>query len=87
MTTSSNKPADTLRDGRITAKIWKNAGQKGVRYSVVISRFYQDQNGNYRDSDTFSNGELLRVARLAHKAYDRIAELRAEDNANTGGSQ
>ena len=86
MTTSNNKPIDTIQDGRITAKIWKNIGEKGIRYSVLISRFYQDQEGKYHDTTTFSNGELLRVARLANKAYDRVAELRAEDNANTGGS-
>lgn len=80
MTQNQNsKPVETIRDGAIKASIWKNEGEKGPFYSVKITRTYTDDAGNYHDSDSFSGSELLRVARLAGKAYDRASELRAAD--------
>ena len=75
----ANKPIDTLRDGRLKATIWKNPGESRSFYSVNLTRTYQDGAGNYQDSDSFSNSELLRIARLAGQAYDRVNELRAAD--------
>ena len=40
---------------------------------------YQDDAVNYHGSDSFSNSELLRIAHLATRAYDRISELRVAD--------
>ena len=77
--TNSNKPADTLYDGKIRATIWKNERESGTRYSVQLSRSYQDEAGNWHETDSFSATELLRVAHLATRAYDRLAELRKAD--------
>lgn len=86
MTQKTNaKPIETIRDGSLKASIWKNQSEKGPFYSVRITRTYTDEQGNFHDSDSFSGSELLRVARLAGKAYDRAAELRAD--TNEGGSQ
>ena len=82
---ANSKPLATIRDGALKATIWKNEGEKGPFYSVRITRTYTDEQGNYHDSDSFSGSELLRVARLAGKAYDETAALRAHDN--DGGAQ
>ena len=73
------KPIDTLRDGNIKATIWKNLGEKGNFFTVTFTRTYKDEGDNYQDSDSFSGSQLLRVAHLATRAYDRISELRAAD--------
>lgn len=80
MTKQNNKPTETIRDGALKATIWKNQSENGTFYSVDLSRTYQDEQGNYHDSHSFSGSELLRIARLAHKAYDLIADLRAAQN-------
>ena len=73
----ANQPEDTLRDGSLKATIWKNEGEKGAFFSVNLTRTYQGRRGQqYHDSDSFSNSELLRIAHLATRAYDRILELR-----------
>ena len=77
----NNKPIDTLRDGNLKATIWKNFGEKGNFYTVNLTRSYKDEAGNYHDSDSFSGSELLRIAHLATRAYDRTNELRQSDNA------
>ena len=79
MTTQNNKPVNTIRDGALKATIWKNFGEKGNFYSVDFSRTYQDDQGNYHDSHSFSGSELLRIARMANLAYGEIATYRAED--------
>lgn len=85
---SSNKPLATVRDGAIKATIWTNPTDKGgVRYSVEISRSYTDANGKWHDTHYFGRNELLRVAHLAAKAYDAIAQVAAGDNSEDGAGQ
>lgn len=74
------KPIDTLRDGSLKATIWKRTSERGDFYSVNFSRFYRDDEGAYHDTDSFSGSELLRLAHLATRAYDRTNELRAQDS-------
>lgn len=76
------KPIDTLRDGSLKATIWKRESERGSFYSVNFSRFYRDDEGSYHDADSFSGPELLRLAHLAAKAYDRTSQLRQEDSAD-----
>jgi hypothetical protein len=74
----NNGPADVLRDGNIKATIWKNERENGPSFSTVFSRTWQDEEGGYRDSHSFSGTELLRVSELARGAYTRTIELRQE---------
>lgn len=73
-----NRPEDVLRDGNIKATIWKNERENGPSFSTVFSRTWQDEEGGYRDSHSFSGTELLRVSELARGAYTRTIELRQE---------
>ena len=79
MTTTNDKPIDTIRDGSLKATIWKRFGEKGNFYTVELSRTYTDEQGKYHDSHSYSGSELLRIARLANIAYDEIAIYRAGD--------
>lgn len=79
MSDTNNKPVETLRDGAIKATIWRNESENGPFYGVTYSRTYTDGNGNPNDTDSFSGGAVLKQARLAHKAYDRMVELRKAD--------
>jgi hypothetical protein len=97
MTTTNNQPIDTIRDGALKATIWKNPrksddSEPGHFYSVEISRTYK-QGEVFKDSYSFSGTEPLQLARLAHKAYDLIAQLRSAEKSdpmedtNTGAAQ
>ncbi len=79
MTTTNDKPIDTIRDGSLKATIWKRFGEKGNFYTVELSRTYTDEQGKYHDSHSYSGSEPLRIARLANIAYDEIAIHRAGD--------
>ena len=87
MTNSTKqKPAATLRDGALKATLWRKQSEKGVFYNVTLSRTYKDGD-EYKDSHSFSGAELLRVARLAGKAYDLADELRATASDTDDGAQ
>ena len=75
----SNKPADTLRDGLIKAVIWENAKQDTgeIFHSIDLTRSYK-KDGQWKETNSFSGAELLRVANLSQRAYNRIQELRAQ---------
>ena len=74
----NNGPADVLRDGNIKATIWKNERENGPSFNTILARTWQDEQGAYRDSHSFSGTELLRVSELARGAYARMNELRQE---------
>lgn len=72
------RPADVLRDGSLKASLWRNEGDKGPFFAAEFSRTYTDADGHPRDSRTFVGGDLLKLAELARKAYDRTNDLRRE---------
>ena len=73
MTDQSNKPVETIFDGRNKVAIWENSSEKGKYYTVKFSRLYDDEQGETKETNSFSKNELLKIARLANKAYDYIA--------------
>lgn len=85
-TSETNRPVQTLRDGSLKATIWANFGDKGTFYSVQLTRIWKDEQGKYHDSDSFSGSELLRIARLAHIAYDEILIHREQDKQAEPGA-
>lgn len=71
-----NKPIQTLRDGLLTATIWRNQSQDGnAFYNVRIVRSYLKED-TWREASSFSGSELLRLSRLSQAAYDAIARHR-----------
>jgi hypothetical protein len=80
--TPINKPETIRERGGLNAKVWRNATAEGrTYYSVTIVRTYRAPDGGFRDSSSFGEDDLLRLARLATRAHDRVRELRSEEPA------
>jgi hypothetical protein len=75
-TNGSNVPVQTLRSRRIKAAIWKNQTAKGVFYTVTITRSFK-KDEQWHDSHSFSQDELLIVAKLMYDAHTAISALLA----------
>ena len=75
----ANTPESTIRDGNIKATIWKNFGDSGNFYTVTLARSFKNEAGDWKETSSFSGSQLLRIARLADRAYDRTGELRRGD--------
>ena len=76
MSDQKNRPLETLRDGSLKASIWENQREDHAAHNVQFRKGYRDQDGQYRDTDNFSSGDLLRLLRLAEQSYDRIKAIR-----------
>lgn len=77
-TTPPNAPLGTLRDGRLKATVWQNDSETGPYHTVTLAKIYEDSAGNWQESNSFSAGDLLRVAELARRAYNKVADIRQE---------
>ncbi|SDO89801.1 hypothetical protein SAMN05216196_11276 [Lutimaribacter pacificus] len=60
----THQPIHKIRLGLITATIWDNDGF----YSVDLSRSYRDKDGNWQNTATFSQADLLNIAKCAERA-------------------
>lgn len=84
MSDKKNKPLETLRRGALKIAIWSNSTDKGIRYSTDgVVRSYPDPNqeGQWKETRSLSNGELLQAARLLQLADDFIYEQIAIEKA------
>lgn len=78
---SHEKPIFTIRDGALKASIWANRTDDGKTfYSVTFGRTFTAEDNTVKSASSFSGADLLKIARLAGKAYDRIAEIRLEQS-------
>jgi len=67
-------PAARFRIGNITATIWKNQTNGGnTFYSVNIARSYKDDD-EWKQTDSFSHGDLMNVVKVASRAEAWVAE-------------
>lgn len=76
---SNHPPIDTLRYGSFKASIWENQNQNGdPYYAVSFARTYKDRDGRLADTSAFVGSDLLVLAQLANKAFERTHVLRQE---------
>jgi hypothetical protein len=81
------RPAQTIRYGRLKATIWRQESDKGPWYSVVLARTYRDQAGNWQSSGSFGRDDLLLLAKLADRAHSWIHQQMAKGATSAGNGQ
>ncbi|MEM9375590.1 MAG: hypothetical protein AAGA72_05180 [Pseudomonadota bacterium] len=82
MSTPQNKgPEDTIRDGAVFVKIWRNWSNKGEPfYSANFGRTYTDKaTGQIKESQSFQGTDILKLQSLSNRAYESIARMREAD--------
>lgn len=78
MDTQPKKPEFVHRDGSLKATVWRNEGEKGPYFTTSFARTYTDKDGNPRDTQSFSQTDLLRLAELGRETYGMINDLKRE---------
>ena len=73
------QPVEEVRIGSIKAAIWRNETEKGVRYSVTFEKSYKDSSGKWQSTSSFSESDLLLVAKAANLAHDEIQDNHRRD--------
>ncbi len=67
-----------VREGSLLAKIWPNATEYGVRHNVNIVRNYQDKDGNWKETSTFGDRDMLSLQHLTMRVHEKIRERKQE---------
>lgn len=71
--TNKTKPEKTLSIGFVQAAIWKNSSKNGDFFNVTFSRTYKSGE-SLKNTNTFSNNDLLAISKLADQAHTWILE-------------
>ena len=80
---SSTPPTSVIRDGSLKATIWENQGEKGTYFTTTFAKTYRDQHsGELRDTNVFTNNDLLKVSELAREARAKTRELQQDRSYN-----
>lgn len=75
---AKQRPVETLRDGLIRASIWERSSDKGSMFNTTLSRSYQDNEGNWKDTNSLRSRDNLPASELLRQSHSRINELKAE---------
>jgi hypothetical protein len=70
-----NRPVEKVRVGDISATIWE---QENGHYNATLERNYRDRGGKWGSTHSFSEKDLLVVAKVADMAAGRISALKQE---------
>lgn len=68
------RPAETLRDGKLKATLWRQEGDRSDYHTARFAKLYEDRDGNLQETQSFTRSDLLGLAELARKSRDWIME-------------
>jgi hypothetical protein len=73
---SGRRPEHTAKVGNVEIAVWKNHGANGDFYTASPPRIqYKDANGEFKDSSSYGQLDLLALAEAAREASAKIREL------------
>ena len=85
-TNTGNQPEKKFRAGAISATVWQNQGQskktgEEVTYRTIsLQRGYQDNNGQWQNTNSFRINDLPRAAVVIKQAYEYIVTARQQES-------
>jgi len=81
---SVNRPVLKYKHGGIDVAVFPNQTENGIMYNTTIRNSYKDdKTGEWRETTSFSQTDLLVVAELAREAFADIAKLKQQGRART----
>lgn len=90
MKIDSSKPVDQIRRGTVKAAIWKNVVDMGNNsrpiYSATFQRLYRDGEKKWQSTESFGRDDLLLLAKVAERTFERIHELQQSERSSGTGS-
>lgn len=77
---SNNAPIFVKRSGAVVSKLWENETSDGRPVlSITFARTYTDpESGEYRESKSFYDTDVLKVAHLAERMFAAMTARRKE---------
>ena len=70
-------PLRTIRDGALSSSVWERQSEDGPFYTAKVVRSYKDEaSGEWRESNSYSENDLRKLANLARNTSDIMVGLR-----------
>lgn len=76
-------PVETLRESNLSANIWENQSDRGAYYKTTFSRSFQDQQGQWQQTASFGERDLLPLSNLAGRTHDAVRQLKEQQREAT----
>lgn len=70
-TKPKNQPVHHIRNGAVSASIWRQETDKGPMFNVTFQRSYKE-NDEWKTSTTFGRNNLLVLGLIAARAFEWI---------------
>jgi len=81
--TGQQMPVARFRAGQVSSALWENQIQvKGRTVTILkatVQRRYQDRNGQWQSSTSFSRNEIPLAIYCLQKAFEKIIESKSEE--------
>jgi len=79
-----NDPEKTFRAGAVSATVWKNInktkdGKEFENYSVTLKRGYKDNDGEWKDTNSFKAADIGKAKLVLSQAYECIVTKKVND--------
>lgn len=85
---NDNRPVHTIRYRGCEAAIWRNTAQNGSTFhSVTVRKSYEDDNGEWRDVQSFLFSDLPNLAKAVSDAHSWIAWVERQETGTKGGKR
>lgn len=82
--TSSNKPAEKISVGSVTATVWRNETEDGKTfYKTAIENRYR-QGEEWKTSNSFGKYDLVNLAKAALLAHSAVLKLSRAGDEESG---
>ena len=82
---ANQQPIERFRAGSVSCALWENEiGVNGQQKTIVkasLDRRYQDRNGNWKSSQSFSRNEIPLAIYCLRKAFESIIEKAKDSDA------
>jgi hypothetical protein len=70
-----------IRQHNVRASVWKEATERGPKYSITFSRAYRNNRGEWDESTSFSFGDLMNLAKVASDTHSAIVNAISLEHA------
>lgn len=85
--TTRDRPEIELKDGSLRAASWRKDGEYGPMFNTKITRFYTDDQGEFRETSYLREQDLLPAAELARESHNQIKERKRDYLQSRTGEQ
>lgn len=81
----TNKPEKHFKFGGVRATVWcdvrKGTGSKSFKsWSVTLDRAYRDADGEWKNTHSLKEGDILKAQTALQKAFEYITQKSADED-------